>query len=239
MGTVTGTTLCTDALRAINIGDAFNAPSDEDLALALGWLNRMIDRWNADRLNIYYMADDSYAWTTSKQSYTIGPTLADFTAVRPAKIERANLIVVSTDPDYRKPLEVIDVSDYSEITVPAQSGSEPDRIYYKATYPNGTIYPWPYPENDADVLLNKLELFTWAQLSALAALSASIYLPPGYEDAITLSLAEKLCIPFEKAVPQALAREASKARGIIKSLNANPAKLKTRDSGIPTAASWS
>ena len=213
--------------------------SSADGALGLAILNRLLDQWNAAKRYVYNMYHAEYAWTTSQQSYTIGQDSADFAQDRPIRIEKANLVIVSTDPDYRLPLDVYEWDEYAGIAVPAQDGSQPQLIYYRPTFPNGTIYPWPYPENDADVLANKLEIFSLVQLDSFASLGTAVDLPPGYQEAITLSLAEKLSLPFAKSVTADLRDDARKARAIMTSLNTKPLRLATRDCGIPTSPAWS
>lgn len=233
--TVSGQTIIEGALYELNKLGQGQTIAPADLAFGLLKLNRLIDQWKAERRFVYYIAHESYPFAASKQSYTIGPSGADFNAARPVRIEYANLIVTETTPNYSKPLNVIEVSDYSEINVPAQSGAEPFVIYYQATHPNGTIFPWPYPENAPGPLANRLELYTWAQLSGFALASTTVELPPGYEEAITLTLAEKLAQAFGKTVSAEFRDETRKARSIIGHINTVAPRMKTCDFGIPTS----
>jgi len=89
------------------------------------------------------------------------------------------------------------------------------------------------------VLANKLEIFSLVQLDSFASLGTAVDLPPGYQEAITLSLAEKLSLPFAKSVTADLRDDARKARAIMTSLNTKPLRLATRDCGIPTSPAWS
>lgn len=217
------------------IGANESAPSDQ-AAHGLTKLNRIIDQWQTQKRFVYYTEHTSYTFTTSRQSYTIGPT-GNFVATRPTKIEGANVIRVSADPDERWPLQVIEVQDYAEIQIPAESGDEPSRLYYQPTVPNGTLWPWPFPENTAAALANKLELFTWVQLSAFV-LDTNINLPPGYEDALTWTLAESLLPSYGKSSSPELEVQARRARGAIQTVNSKAPKIATQDLGMPSLHSY-
>lgn len=236
--TITATEIITAALREINAIGQGESISSTDTSFGLGKLNRMIDQWWANREYVHYREIVSYAWTTSQTSYTIGLSGYDFTGNKPIKIEAANLIRTGSDPDEHVPINVWEVDEYFSIPYPATSAVEPIGIYYQPAAAYGTIYPYPYPENTATALANKLELLIWAQLSKFDTASTAVSLAPGYEEAIILSLAEKLCSSFEKEPPRSLSIEAGRARALLTSLNMNSPKYGTRDSGIPTAEAW-
>jgi hypothetical protein len=138
------------------------------------------------------------------------------------------------------PLIVQEIQEFADIPYPATDGEEPTHIYYQPAIPNGKIYPWPYPEDTAAALANKLELFLWYTIADVtaAAIDTEFDLPDGYEVAITLSLAEVLCIPYEKAISPDLARFAREARALIASANTKSSKISTLDSGIPQSEGY-
>lgn len=238
INTVTAQTIIESAMRKINKLGAGQTIATADLALGLAELNDMIDYWRTRRVFISYISDDSYTLTSSKQAYTIGQESADFTADRPIKLTRANLIIVSNSDETRKELKIIEWPEYADVTVPAEYGAEPTHLYYQPTIPNGTLWPWPYPENTTTALINKLELFTWCHLYQFTSASSAVYLAPGYENALKASLAERLSIPFGVAVSIDLRNQARLARAAIASNNTQAPKMQTRDYGIPTAESW-
>jgi hypothetical protein len=220
--TYSGLDLISDSLTEIDaygIGQTIEAAV---LSLAQRRLNALLDAWKTARRYAYVINDVSYTLTTSKASYTIGRgSGADFTADRPVKLERANLIRVADDPDSRWPLEVIEVALYADIPVPADTAEEPSVIYFQPTFPNATIRPWPTPT----VVTNKVELFTWNQLSAISNLSTALSFPPGYYLALMYSLAEDLSGPMSKPISNDLARKARNARALIASLNSKPPRI--------------
>ena len=215
-------TLVGNALTELGLLAAGETLSANDGALGLSKLNRMLDSWNTRKLYVYVITKTSFAFGTSKQSYTIGPLGADFTAARPVRIDRAQLIIVGTT-DVQLPLRLLDVDEYSNLAVPKLASTFPTQLYYQPTFPNGTLWPWPYPTNTA----NKLDLNMWTQLSKFTSLNDSFAFPPGYEDAITYSLSESMGPSFGKTITEDLKELARKARANIQSLNVTSPLIKS------------
>ena len=150
--------------------------------------------------------------TPAQASYTIGPG-GDFVADRPLRIERAN-VILSTTPEVRVPLEIIDDQQWAAVRVTNISTTLPLKLYMDGAFPEATIYLWPYPSAAYD-----LELFTPNQLGIHDAATELFSLPPGYEDAIVYSLAERMCALWRLPVTQDIAEHARRARSAIQSVN--------------------
>lgn len=225
--------LCQNAMIEIGVLAAGEVASGDDSTYVMARANRMLDAWATKRIYVYAEDINQYTWTANQQSRTIGAsgTLTGATT-RPVRIHRANWVDTSVDPNIKTPLNLRDAAWWASVTVPDIGVTYPSDLYYNPTYPDGTIYLWPYP-----TVAYGLELFTWEQLSAFAALSDTLSLPPGYEDAITMSLAELLCVPFGRSCPPELERNARKARAYIQGLNVTPPRMGSRDSGIPGGGS--
>ena len=213
-------TMLANALMEIGVLAQGETASANDAAFALSKCNRMLSSWNTRRLYCYYYSQAAYTLPVSSSSYTIGRSGAQLVADRPVKILAANMLSGGTT---RYPLSVLSVEDSRITTVSVTSSTIPEWLYYQATYPNGTIWLSPYPTD----LSNLLELFTMAQLSAFTSTADAISLPPGYEDAITYSLAESMCPAYGRQLSGELAMLASKARNNIQSLNAVPRTMAT------------
>jgi hypothetical protein len=237
-GAVTASTIIQDAMRRINVLGAGQTISTADQTFGLVELNDMIDQWRVRKSYVVYYTHNSYAFTTSKQYYSIGRDSADFDADRPVKILRANLIRVADDPDSRIPLHVMELDEYASIPLPMTEGAEPDRLYYQETYPNGTLWPWPYPTDTAAALANELELFTWSYLESFATSDTSVDLAPGYKDAITWSLAERFCIPYGVDTSIALVRQARRARAAVVNVNIHADNRGSSDYGVPNSEAY-
>lgn len=227
----TGSEIFTNALYEIGVYAAAETPSAEDLEFVRTKFNRLIGRWNTQKRYVFYTGHAQYTFGASQQVYTIGPSGADFTAPRPLKIVQANLVLTAVTPYVFIPLQILDQAQYANLGVPGLTSTIPICLYYEPTNPNGSLYPWPYPTTTT----NQLDLWTWNRLNSIAFADVTVEydLPDGYEDALTLSLAETLCAPFGVDPPATLAMQASKARQAIQSLNTVPPLIRTRDAGIP------
>lgn len=226
-------------------------PPDQDLSPEnADWgfkkLNRILDRWNTRRLFVYVINQYSNVLSPSSVDvngipcFTVGPVGANFTFPRPVRIESAQITQTSVTPNVNIPLEVINVDDYSALRVPSLTSSIPTKLYYAPTWITpvspqtatgiGTFYPWPFPT----VTTNELNWWAWNQLTAFAALTDTFTFPPGYEDALTWTLAEEMLPTFpNKAAAEYIINFARQARYAIQSLNSTLPKLVTRDSGMP------
>lgn len=225
---VAALTIITNAYHEIGRLNPDGSLSSEDAQFGFEKLNRLISVWRTKRLFVYAIVPTQYVFTTSKQIYTIGPT-GDFVAVRPNKIVRANLVRTAPTIDEHIPLEILDMQqDYSRVRYPATSGAEPYVLFVRYDYPNVSLIPWPYPEaGNAVALANALELFTWSPLSSFADLTTLYDLPDGYEDAVTLTLGERLCSAMGVTCSPELRESAAAARVAVGSLNSVPPKLDT------------
>lgn len=231
---IAASTIIESAFRKTNIYGPLQTIESGDQALALGELNDIIGLWRAQKCFIPYQSLVSFAFVTSKTAYTIGESGADFNTKRPIRIEAANLIRVADNPNSRVPLRVIEIDLFNRIPVQAQSGPEPQAVYYKATVPNGTLYPWPYPENTVTAVLNKLELQVWADLTSFATAATTVDLADGYEQALKLTLAVKLAYIYHAELPPRLETEAREARSVIMANNEDMAIVSACDSGLPS-----
>jgi hypothetical protein len=223
---LTARNICSDALIEIGALAAGETAAPEDADLALGKLNRLLDNWNADRGAIYAEQSVSYVLTPSLNPHTIGPTGTFVVTQRPEAIDGATLII---DDDVRIPVRLRNADWYRALSIQTIESLIPTDLYFEATWPNGSIYLWPIPSS-----AYHLELMTRRVLASLA-LSDTFTLPPGYQDAITLTLAESLVSPFGAAskVSPTLVNDAAKARARVWAANDRPRPLRTRDAGIP------
>jgi hypothetical protein len=220
--------IITNAMLEIGALIQGEVPTGDEAAFCLSKLQRMMDAWKTRSLYVYTVSQNRYTFPASQQSYTIGPVGADITAPRPTHITKANIILTAVSPEVVVPLAILDDEQWASIRVRNISVTIPSAMYNDGAFPNSTLYFWGYPS-----VLNDLELWTWLQMAAPTTLATIMALPPGYEDAMTLSLAESLCGPFGKSVPIDLRVSAQKARSFIQGMNSKAPYIVTRDDGIP------
>lgn len=220
---VTGQTIVTDAFQEIGVAGATLEVSAEDLVFGLSKLNRLFDGWTADGQAIYANKLATYTLTPSLNPHTLGPTGATWTvSIRPDALIAAHLITSGV----RMPIRLHDAAWWASVTVPAQTSANPCDGYYAPSWPNGQLYLAPVPSAAYSV-----ELLTRVTLAQLA-LTDTFTLPPGYRDAITLTLAESLCGPLRVEIPQLLPRDAQKARARVFDANTPTPALATADFGL-------
>lgn len=151
-------------------------------------------------------------------------------STRPVKVESANIVLNNLNPIVKVPLHIRDADWWAANSVPTITSTIPTDMYYEPTFPNGLIYLWPM-----QVQSYGLELVVWDNLADISSLSYPFYLPQGYEDAITYSLAESFIPSYQ--VPQSIAmnvmRMAAKSRAQLHKQNSKSPTMVSRDVGIP------
>jgi hypothetical protein len=146
---------------------------------------------------------------------------ADFVGPRPTAIIRANLVYQATSgPPTRIPLSPVSAEEWASINVLQLTPINVTTVfYYEPAWPFGIIWCWP-PLN-----ANSLEFFTYGFLNPPITVSDPMQYPPGYQDAIIFTLAERLWPMCTLDVlvhkyPLALLRtDAYKARVELRNLN--------------------
>jgi hypothetical protein len=224
---VTTQDIVVDALRELGVLNAVDPPTGEDAELGLFRLNKLLDNLNAEQRSIYASTVTSYTLTPSLQPHTIGDGGTFDTAQRPESIEGANLVI----DGIRHPIELRDAQWRMGLSTPALESAIPTDLYYEKAWPLGKVWLYPVPSS-----ADSVELLTRVVLASLA-LADDFTLPPGYQDAITLTLAEDLSVPFRVQVPQSLTRLAQKARGRVWTANSSIPRLRTADFGLGGARS--
>src|SRR5439155_147903 len=114
----TGYDICARAAKYVGILAAGEVLAAEDAADILDIGNGMLDAFTMDRLYVYASTFNTCALTSGTQSYSIGATAAaPFNLTRPNKIEEANIVITSQTPNVRRPLYIMDDSDWMSISI--------------------------------------------------------------------------------------------------------------------------
>ena len=231
-----------NALYEINVV-APGEPADAgEMAFALMKFNQLLDSWATQRVYIYaaqllgdpLVSGSSFILTPGLQPHTIGPAPIG-TAVAPkflvngertVRIDNVNIILNNVSPNVRFPLNKRDKDWWATNRVQSIQTTLPTDYYYRADWPNGSLFLWPVPNYAYGI---EVEIETLLQ--GAAQLDTAFVFPPGYELAVTLTLAELLCPSFEKQPNQILIGAAGKARQNIAGLNAQPPRINLDDFG--------
>lgn len=224
--------IVTDALLEPGILADGETPNAGQSSTVLKKLRRLLNNWNADRRAVYATAFVTNTLTAGLSPHTIGPTGATWTVTqRPVSVDGANLILAGSGgaADTYLPITIRDAAWWNAQTVPGLESSVPTDLYYQPDWPNGKLYFWPVPDTADDV-----QLMLRVLLDDTVDLTDTFTLPPGYQDAITLTLSASICrmfgVPLD--VSADLAQQAKLARARIFSNNEQPTRIQTADAGM-------
>jgi hypothetical protein len=232
MPSVTARVLCTDALLEIQSISQGEAVRPENMAFAVGRLQQLIDNWNAQREAVFSEEFPEFTFIPDQQDYTIGPTAADFTVtVRPVSIEGGNVLLNLQTPVVQNPIMMRDWQWWLGLNVRAITTTFPTDCYYEPGWPNGTLHFWPKPTTAYGLQLAVRKVLDEVTVNS------TINLPPGYQNALMLTLAEDIAPGMGAAgiasLPQTM-KKAREARNRIFINNDLTPELTTQDSGMPS-----
>jgi hypothetical protein len=200
------------ALRLLGKLAAGASPTSDESSDCLTALNAMQDSWRTEGLMCYALREESLTLANADSSYTIGPTDGDLTTTRPIAIHAA--WIVEDDQSY--PVKMITDFEYAAITDKTTTADWPSRANYKASMPKGTLVVWPVPN-----ATRTMKLLTQVPLSALA-LSDTLSVPPGWEDALASNLALAMAPEFELEPSALVVKMARESKANIKRVNMRP-----------------
>lgn len=236
--------LCNDAaieVGLIAVGETLDGDTGQ-------WVfrksNYLLDTWATSKKYVYASSFNDYvlpsnlpvaADGSAKATIGPGPGATYFAVQRPVKILSASAIINNTTPPVLAPIEIDDNQWWAGVTLPGITSMYPTNLFYNPTFPNGELYLWPISNTNFG-----LRLETWVLLSQFGSITdpiggpgAAFTVPPGYRNAIMLSLAESLQPGSDKSNPQ-LTRDAASARSAIFTNNTPSANISTVDSGMPS-----
>lgn len=222
--------IVTEAFAELNVFDAGTAIPALDADFGLKKLNRIIGVWNTKGVALPAVTIATYTATSSLQPHTIGPSGATWTAARPTEVLEVNQILGSGTSAYRLPIALLDEPTFNNIRLKSFANAYPQVAWFNPTETKASLYFWPIPSSAITI-----ELITRLALTALT-LSTTFTMPDGYQQALTLTLAESLASAYQKQVPQQVAKEAREARTAIFDLNRknHGTPRLTSDLGVPS-----
>lgn len=226
-------------------------PAPELLADGLDEWGVQFDSWQAERTMGFSIPQYQYAVhgpgsQSGGNGYLVGPTAHvagnanDFQGPRPESIARANLVMTSVGPQpVYLPIRMISMEEWASLAIRQIPGINVTNLaYYDPQSPNGVFNVFP------PLTGNSIELFTWPSFAVPATLGASYSAPPGYQDAVVYSLAERLwpmCtlnILVNKVSLQWLAGKAHAAREKVRLVNRPIPTLKSDFGGAGKPAGY-
>lgn len=202
------------SLREIGVLASGETPDGSDSTDALAALNRLIDQWAAQYLQIYTVTRTTWTVTASTGQYTFG-TGGTGGSTRPVYVSNMGFIDTSQDPDAEYPVDTLTEQAWAGIMYKAQTSLWPTSAYWNPVYPLATLDFWPVPTSGT------LEGVIYAPeaVSQLSLLTTAIALPPGYEQMIVKTLAMELSPSYGKSVDPLLAKQSLDAVATVKRAN--------------------
>lgn len=232
--------IITDALIEIGAAAPGETPGNEEAQWAFRKYNYLLDMWAARKNFVPYSNFNTYTLTPNLSPHTIGPgpTATFQVKQRPVKIVRANLLLNNVTPNVSVSLTIRDAQWWMEdVSIQDLPSPEPTDLFYSPTFPDGSLYFWPVPTSAYGV-----QLETWALLNQLSDINDPVggadgdtSIPPGYRNALMLSLAETLLPGASRQLHPTLAVTAAAARLAVFGNNSAVARMSTQDSGAPGA----
>lgn len=222
-------TIVNDAMVEIGALDPTQTADATESFVAAGKLNRLLNNWNADGAGCYAVSFPAFTLTPNLQPHTIGPTGTWTLTERPVAIDGLQLVLTNVSPNVNVTIILHDSDWWQNVSVPTLAQSYPTDGYYDPTFPNGSLYLYPIPTTAWGVQLKIRSTLTDA-----LSVTDTIVLPPGYQDAVTLTLAEDLAGLLHAPMPQLLPEKAAKARARIFANNLEVPKITTWDAGMPS-----
>lgn len=211
--------LITGALRLINVVQAGEVPTSDDMDVSFRALNNMLDNWSTERLTIFSMNYYDFYFDPGKFTYTLGPG-GDWSITRPMELLSMYVNYTSLNIGMNAidiPMEKLTWEQYSLIGVKNVQGMFPIKFYEDGNNPLRTVYVWPVP-----LTIQKARLWLWQPLIDSATIDDVVNFPKGYERALRFALAVELASEFGKAVPDTVSKIARNSKSLLKRLNSNP-----------------
>jgi hypothetical protein len=198
---------------------------------AIPELNAMIGGLNNSRLNIFTLRIDAFPISGGTKSFTIGPG-AVFSMPRPQKIEQGVIILSASTPGAVRmpPMYQMNDEEWSNIALQDVPNGIPLAFYYDGSFDPvtgfGVVFLWTQTTASYQV-----EWYSWQSIPTFLAATDTVALPPGYEDMLVYSLAERLAAlnPHLQKMDAMSYQIARKARAAIQHLNATEPKVVEND----------
>lgn len=220
--------LITGSLRLINVIQANEVATADDMDISLAALDAMIDSWSTDKLSIYLLKPWYFPTVANQKNYTLGSG-GDWDVPRPMNIERISVsyngsltydaitglyTLVPSQNTIDIMMESLTDAQYAAIPVKDQPATYAIKYYDNGNYPLRTVALWPVPTTT-----QPLTIWLWQPLGTYANLDESLNLPRGYERALRFNLAVELSAEFGKVPQDEVLRIASESYAQLKRIN--------------------
>lgn len=216
-----------DALTEITVLDPVETPDPAMASRALGYVQRMIDAWGADRLTFAKQLRTTFTLTSGTSTVTLGSAGATVTMARPLSLNHVRYVVPSSSPAVEVPIGQLDEDSYAAISIKSLTSGYPLWAFYQQSMTTalGSLFFWPTVSQDVTIAI-----YTPEAVGVPASLNTDLIGPPGYAEAFMYQLALRLLTPFgisPQAVPLLVGPDGMAARALrtMQRPNEQPAQL--------------
>lgn len=206
--------LVATALREIGVLAAGEPATADDAADGLSSLNRLVDQWAAERLQVYQVVRTTWTVVSGTGTYTVGSG-GTVNVARPVYVDHVNVVDTSPNPDLELQLQPLTDDAWSRVPQKALQGALPTSWYYNPTYPLGTLKLWPVPTSST--LLGAI--YAPEAVERFDDLNSAVALPPGYERMLVKNLALELCVGHQRKPEELLVVQAMESKEVVKRSN--------------------
>ena len=218
--------LITRAMRLARVLGVGEAPTSAESANGLEALNSMLDSMSTERLNAYYIVEETLTMVAAQATYTMGSG-GDLNTTRPTRIEDSCFI---RNASLDTPLQLLNFEAYAAVVSKTVASTIPYYLFVDMQNPLVNLTFYPVPSDTSSVA----HIFSWKQLQQFAALTDVLALPPGYEEMIASNLAVRWAAPeFGQDAPPAVIALAIRSAASVKRINA-PAPIARSEAGVMT-----
>jgi hypothetical protein len=223
--------LITGSLRLINVVQANEVPTADDMNISFEAFNQMLENWSTEKLSIFSMNPYIFSFVPAKKTYTLGPG-GDWDIERPMELMNAYVhyeVPSGIGPAPSKidiPMQKLTDEQYAAITVKNIGAVFPSKYYDNGNYPLRTVTVWPIP-----LTVQEVQLWLWQPLADATSIDDQVNFPKGYARSLRFALAVELASEFGKTVAPQVKAIAARSKAQIKRLNSIP-QIMTGDQAI-------
>lgn len=236
MGALTVQQVCIAAMQELSVAAAGEPVDPDDLAQVQLRFNNMVDAWAAERLMIYQTLRKTFPTVANQQVYALGPGGQWAIPNWAPKIVRAEFIFTNVNPGQPLsiPIHIYTDEEWADQTLKQLTSSIDWALWYETSFtnqggsnPGGTanVNLFPVPTVNATIAL-------WipTPISEVAddetGLAVTLFMPPGYRDAMRCYLAVDSADIFKITVTPQLQAKMMRAMKRVRKMNTKPATLR-------------
>jgi hypothetical protein len=231
---MTGQDLVVAVLKKVGALASGEQPGANEANDALAEINRMLDGWSTQSLTIPATIEETFALVSGQAAYTFGVG-GNFNSARPQMIENAKIQPGGINPPINLEMQILNKDQFADLAIPTLQSTFPIYLYSDNAFPMTSVNVWPVPSAACNVVL-----FSRKPLTQIAALTTTLSLAPGYQDAIIYGGAVRLSPDYGQVPSPTVISLAEIALGNIKRQNIKPYYARVDDAIVarPSVYDW-